>query len=66
MNLSFTNSIAAMLPELVELRRDLHRHPELLFDLPRTARLVGERLWASLFRVQIRSEASCMCVSCSL
>ena len=46
MNLPFTNSIAAMLPELVELRRDLHRHPELLFDLPRTARLVGERLRA--------------------
>ncbi|MBV9287527.1 MAG: amidohydrolase [Hyphomicrobiales bacterium] len=46
MNLPFTNSISAMLPELVEQRRDLHRHPELLFDLPRTSRLVAERLRA--------------------
>ena len=46
MTLPFTNSIAAMLPELVEWRRDLHRHPELLYDLPRTSRLVAERLRA--------------------
>jgi hippurate hydrolase len=42
----FNNSIAAMLPELTEWRRDLHRHPELTFDLPRTSRFVAERLRA--------------------
>jgi hippurate hydrolase len=46
MTLPFANSIAAMLPELIELRRDLHRHPELQYDLPRTSRLVAERLRA--------------------
>ncbi len=44
MNAPVKNSIAAMLPELVEWRRDLHRHPELSYDVPRTARLVAERL----------------------
>jgi hippurate hydrolase len=38
------NSIAAMIPELTEWRRDLHRHPELLYDVPRTAGIVAERL----------------------
>ena len=28
----------------VEIRRDLHRHPEIGFDLPRTANLVTEEL----------------------
>ena len=46
MSQPFANSIAAMLPELAEWRRDLHRHPELMYDLPRTAGLVAERLRA--------------------
>jgi hippurate hydrolase len=35
-----------MIPELAEWRRDFHRHPELSYDVPRTARLVAERLRA--------------------
>lgn len=38
------NSIADILPDVVEWRRDLHRHPELLYDLPRTSSLVAARL----------------------
>lgn len=41
---SLKNSIAAILPELIEWRQDFHRHPELMYDLPRTAGLVAERL----------------------
>ena len=44
MNAPVSNSIAAMIPELTEWRRDLHRHPELGYDVPRTARLVADRL----------------------
>ncbi len=44
MNAPVSNSIAAMIPELTEWRRDLHRHPELGYDVPRTARIVAERL----------------------
>ena len=36
--------ITHMTPELVELRRDFHRHPELAFHETRTAQLVAERL----------------------
>ena len=36
----------SLAPELVELRRDLHRHPELSFQEQRTARVVAERLEA--------------------
>jgi len=46
MNAPVLNSIAAMIPELTEWRRDLHRHPELSYEVPRTARLVAERLRA--------------------
>ncbi|MFC2967729.1 M20 aminoacylase family protein [Acidimangrovimonas pyrenivorans] len=38
------NSIAAMLPELIDWRQDFHRHPELMYDLPRTAGIVAKRL----------------------
>jgi hippurate hydrolase len=44
MNAPLNNAIAAMLPELTAWRRDFHRHPELLYDVPRTARIVAERL----------------------
>ena len=44
MNAPLKNSIAAMIPELTEWRRDFHRHPELAYDLPRTSRVVAERL----------------------
>ncbi len=46
MNVPLKNSIAAMIPELTVWRRDFHRHPELTYDLPRTAGLVAERLRA--------------------
>src|SRR5690606_2573281 len=36
----------SLAPELVELRRDLHRHPELSFQEHRTAGVVAERLAA--------------------
>jgi amidohydrolase len=37
---------AALLPRLVETRRDIHRHPELGFRETRTARLIADRLRA--------------------
>jgi hippurate hydrolase len=44
MNAPIKNSIAALVPELSEWRRDFHRHPELLYECRRTAGLVAERL----------------------
>jgi len=44
MNAPLKNSIAALVPELTEWRRDFHSHPELLYDCHRTAKLVAERL----------------------
>ena len=44
LNAPFKNSIADMLPELTEWRRDFHRHPELMYELPRTAKIVAQRL----------------------
>jgi hippurate hydrolase len=46
MNAPVLNSIAASIPELTEWRRDFHRYPELSYEVPRTARLVAERLGA--------------------
>ena len=40
------NRFAELLPEITEWRRDLHRHPEILFDTHRTAALVAEKLRA--------------------
>jgi amidohydrolase len=39
-------SVAKMQGEVTEWRRDLHAHPELLYDLPRTAALVADKLRA--------------------
>ncbi|NAZ35349.1 M20 aminoacylase family protein [Rubellimicrobium sp. CFH 75288] len=38
------NALAALLPEIREWRRDIHRHPEILFDTHRTAALVAAKL----------------------
>jgi amidohydrolase len=40
------NRIAAMQPEVAEWRRDIHAHPEILFDVHRTAASVAEKLKA--------------------
>jgi len=40
------NRVAAMQDELTELRRDLHAHPEILYEVHRTAGIVAERLKA--------------------
>ena len=38
------NRFAELLPEITEWRRDFHEHPELLFDVQRTAGIVAEKL----------------------
>ena len=38
------NRFAQMLPEITAWRRDLHEHPEILFDTHRTAAMVAEKL----------------------
>src|SRR6516164_8930078 len=40
------NRIADFHPEITAWRRDLHAHPELLFDVHRTAGAVAEKLMA--------------------
>jgi amidohydrolase len=40
------NRIAALQPEIAEWRRDLHQHPELLYDVQRTAATVADKLRA--------------------
>src|SRR6201999_4303683 len=40
------NSIAALLPEMTEWRRDLHAHPELSMQEVRTSALVKDKLRA--------------------
>jgi hippurate hydrolase len=40
------NRFAEMQPEIAAWRRDLHQHPEILFEVHRTAGLVAERLRA--------------------
>ncbi|MGY6248633.1 M20 aminoacylase family protein [Bosea thiooxidans] len=39
-----TDIIAALTPEITAIRRDIHRHPELMYDEHRTAALVAEKL----------------------
>ncbi len=38
------NRLAQMQPEIAEWRQDIHAHPELLYDTPRTSALVEEKL----------------------
>lgn len=38
------NRFAELLPEITAWRRDFHQHPEIMFDLPRTAGRVAELL----------------------
>ncbi|WP_298922150.1 amidohydrolase, partial [uncultured Bosea sp.] len=39
-----TDIIAALTPEITAIRRDIHRHPELMYEERRTAGLVAEKL----------------------
>jgi len=38
------NRLAALADEITEWRRDLHAHPEIMYELPRTAATVAEKL----------------------
>src|SRR6186713_3016851 len=38
------NRVADLLPEISAWRQDIHAHPELLFDVHRTAGIVAEKL----------------------
>ena len=38
------NRFAELLPDLTAIRRDLHEHPEILFDTHRTAQVVADKL----------------------
>jgi hippurate hydrolase len=40
------NRFAELLPEITEWRRDIHMHPEILFETHRTSALVAEKLQA--------------------
>ncbi|MEX6507769.1 M20 aminoacylase family protein [Jiella sp. M17.18] len=40
------NRFAALHPEITEWRRDIHAHPELMFDVERTAGIVADKLKA--------------------
>ncbi|SEM83917.1 hippurate hydrolase [Loktanella fryxellensis] len=40
------NRFAELLPEITAIRRDLHQHPEILFETHRTAQVVADRLRA--------------------
>lgn len=44
MNVAPRPAIAAILPDAIDWRRDFHRHPELMYELPRTAGIVAARL----------------------
>ncbi len=40
------NRFAELLPDITAIRRDLHEHPEILFETYRTAKVVADRLTA--------------------
>ncbi|MEM0922667.1 MAG: amidohydrolase [Pseudomonadota bacterium] len=46
-----STEIEAMTAEVTEWRRDLHRHPEIGYDLPRTSKFVADKL--SSFGVEV-------------
>ncbi len=48
----FIDRVEELRDELVSVRRDLHRHPEISGEEERTARIVAERLRAAGFEVQ--------------
>ncbi|MFV2006222.1 MAG: M20 family metallopeptidase [Longimicrobiales bacterium] len=50
--MSLIERARAMQPSLVEMRRDLHRHPELGFQEERTARIAADAVEALGFRVR--------------
>jgi amidohydrolase len=50
--MSLIERARAMQPSLVEMRRDLHRHPELGFKEERTARIAADAVEALGFRVR--------------
>lgn len=52
MRIDLKKEIDRVTPEMVEIRRDLHRHPELSFEENRTAGLVAERLRSLGLEVQ--------------
>jgi len=39
-----TDLIAALAPEITAIRRDFHRHPELMYEVQRTAGIVADKL----------------------
>src|SRR6478609_8827538 len=39
-----TDLIAALTPEITAIRRDIHRHPELMYEVHRTAGVVADKL----------------------
>jgi hippurate hydrolase len=43
-DMAIRNRFAELLPEITEWRRDFHRHPELLFEVHRTAGIVAQKL----------------------
>lgn len=53
--------LAALRPELVAIRRDLHTHPELARTEERTTRVVAERLSAAGLRPRLLPGAGLLC-----
>ena len=43
-SMPIVNRVAELQPEIQAWRRDIHEHPELLYDVHRTAALVADRL----------------------